>query len=189
MKKNIKTGMKLADVMLHERSQTQRAHAAQSLSYEVQSQTQLVRAETRLLCADTAVLAPNQPFKPFFVHVCVCPQSLSRVPLWLPWTATHQASLFMGCSRQEHWSEVPFPPTGDLSNPGVKPMCPVSLALTGGFSTTEPPGKPLLCTQLLLYTWIHQMESYYTSCFISFCIQFNGDIFPNQMNFYARNDF
>lgn len=23
-------------------------------------------------------------------------------------------------------------------------MCPVSLALTGGFSTTEPPGKPLL---------------------------------------------
>lgn len=81
MKKNIKTGMKLADVMLHERSQMQRAHAAQSLSYEVQSQTQLVRAETRLLCADTAVLAPNQPFKPFFVHVCVCAQSLSRVPL------------------------------------------------------------------------------------------------------------
>ena len=30
------------------------------------------------------------------------------------------------------------------------------------------------------------MDSYYTSYFISFCIQYNGDIFPNQMNFYAK---
>lgn len=79
MKKNIKTGMKLADIMLRERNQTQRAHAAQFLFYEVQSQTRLVCAETRLLCADTAFLAPDQPFKPFFVHVCVRAQSLSRV--------------------------------------------------------------------------------------------------------------
>ena len=39
-------------------------------------------------------------------------------------------------SRQEHWSELPFPPAGDLST------SPVSPALKGAFFTTEPPGKP-----------------------------------------------
>ena len=37
MKKNIKTGMKLTDIMLHERNQTQRAHAVSFLFYEVQN--------------------------------------------------------------------------------------------------------------------------------------------------------
>ena len=37
---------------------------------------------------------------------------------------------------------VLFPPPGDLPNPGVKPLSPESPALTGGFFTTEPPGKP-----------------------------------------------
>ena len=34
---------------------------------------------------------------------------------------------------------VPFPPPGDLPDPGIKPPSP---ALAGGFFTTEPPGKP-----------------------------------------------
>ena len=34
----------------------------------------------------------------------------SRVRLCAtPWTAAHQASLSLGFSRQEHWSELPFP--------------------------------------------------------------------------------
>ena len=45
----------------------------------------------------------------------------------------------MGFSRQEHWSWLPFPPAGDLPDPGIKPKCP---ALAGGFFTAEPPGKP-----------------------------------------------
>ena len=47
--------------------------------------------------------------------------------------------LSMEFSRQEYWSGLPFPPSGDLPNPGIKPLSP---ALTGGFFTTEPPGKP-----------------------------------------------
>ena len=54
----------------------------------------------------------------------------------------HQAPLFMEFSKQEHWSGLPFPTRGDLSNPGVKAASPESLALAGGFSTTVPPGKP-----------------------------------------------
>ena len=37
------------------------------------------------------------------------------------------------------WSGLPFPPPGDLPNPGIEPVFP---ALAGGFFTTEPPGKP-----------------------------------------------
>ena len=71
-------------------------------------------------------------------------QSLSRVLLCVtPWTAAHQAPLSMGFSRQEYWSGVPFPPAGDLPNPGIEPASPVSPALAGGFFTTEPPGKPV----------------------------------------------
>ena len=37
----------------------------------------------------------------------------------------------MGFSRQEHWSRWPFPPPGNLSNPGIKHMSPASPALQG----------------------------------------------------------
>ena len=39
-----------------------------------------------------------------------------------------QAPLSMGFLRQEHWSGLPFPPPGDLPNPGIKPTSPVSPA-------------------------------------------------------------
>ena len=52
-------------------------------------------------------------------------------------------SLAMGLCQQEHWSGLPFPPAGDLSNPGIKPASPEALALAGGFFIAEkPPGKP-----------------------------------------------
>ena len=46
----------------------------------------------------------------------------------------------MECSRQEYWSGLPFPPPGDLPDPGIKPASP---ALAGRFFTTELPGKPM----------------------------------------------
>ena len=56
------------------------------------------------------------------------------------WTVTHQAPLSMRFPRQEYWCELPFPSPGNLPDPGIEPVSP---ALTGGFFTTEPPGKPL----------------------------------------------
>ena len=55
-----------------------------------------------------------------------------------PWTVACQAPLSMEFSRQEYWSGLPFPPPGDLPDPGVEPTSP---ALAGGFFTAEPPGK------------------------------------------------
>ena len=42
----------------------------------------------------------------------------------------------MGLFSQEYWSELTFPPPGDLPDPGIEPASP---ALAGGFFTTEPP--------------------------------------------------
>ena len=39
-----------------------------------------------------------------------------------PCTVAHQAPLSMEFSRQEYWSELPFPSPGDLPNPGIKPI-------------------------------------------------------------------
>ena len=55
------------------------------------------------------------------------------------WTVPHQAPLSMEISRQEHWSGMPFPSPGDLTNPGIKPMSLVSAALAGEFFTTVTP--------------------------------------------------
>ena len=45
--------------------------------------------------------------------------------------------------RQEYWSGLPFPPPGDLPDPGIKPVAPASAALAGWFFTTEQRGEPL----------------------------------------------
>ena len=67
-------------------------------------------------------------------------KSLSHVQLFvIPWTVAYQASLSMGCSRQEYWSGVPFPSPGDLHDPGIEPGSP---ALQGDALPSEPPGKP-----------------------------------------------
>ena len=36
------------------------------------------------------------------------------------WTAPHQAPLSMVFPRQEYWNGLPFPPPGDLPDPGVE---------------------------------------------------------------------
>ena len=45
-----------------------------------------------------------------------------------PWTVAHWAPLFIECSRQEYWSGLPFPTLGDLPDPGIKFLSPVSPA-------------------------------------------------------------
>ena len=43
-----------------------------------------------------------------------------------PYTIACQTPLPMGFPRQEYWSGVSFPPSGDLPDPGIKPMSPAS---------------------------------------------------------------
>ena len=62
-----------------------------------------------------------------FNKSCVCVQLLSHVWLFVTlWTIAHQASLSRGFSQQDYWSGLPFPPPGDLPNPGFQPVSPAS---------------------------------------------------------------
>ena len=54
-------------------------------------------------------------------------------------TAARQAPLSMGLSRQEYWSGLPCPSSGDLPNRGIEPRSPTSQADS---LPSEPPGKP-----------------------------------------------
>ena len=47
--------------------------------------------------------------------------------------------LSMGLPKQEYWSGLPYPPPGDLPDPGIEPA---SLAIASEVFTTKPPGKP-----------------------------------------------
>ena len=55
-----------------------------------------------------------------------------------PWTVARQTPLFMGFSRQEYWSGLPFPSPLDLPNPGTEPRSP---ALQADALSSEPPGN------------------------------------------------
>ena len=68
-------------------------------------------------------------------------KSLSHVQLFAtPWTVACQAPLFMGFSRQEYWSGLPLPPSGDLPDPGTEPG---SAALQVDSLPSGQPGKPV----------------------------------------------
>ena len=46
-----------------------------------------------------------------------------------PWTVARQAPLSVGFPRQEYWSGLPFPPPGDLPDPGIEPVPPALQAI------------------------------------------------------------
>ena len=50
---------------------------------------------------------------------------------------SREAPLSMGFSRQEHWSGLPFPPSGDMIDPGIKRRSPT---LQADYLLPEPEG-------------------------------------------------
>ena len=66
-------------------------------------------------------------------------KSLSHVRLFAmtPWTRAYQAPASMGFSRQEYWSELPFPSPGDIPDPGIEPQSPMFQADTILWATRE----------------------------------------------------
>ena len=60
-----------------------------------------------------------------YAYICTVLRCFSRVRLFAtPWTVARQALLSMGFSRQEYWSGLPWPPPGDLLDPGIEPESP-----------------------------------------------------------------
>ena len=92
----------------------------------------------------------NQEYQTKSLHVCM----VSFVQLFAtPWTV---GSSVYGISQAEYCSGLPFPPPGDLPNPGIEPTSP---ALAGAFFTTEPPGKPHKESNQILRTFKRNIPS------------------------------
>ena len=85
---------------------------------------------------------PRSWYRPrHFRSMCML-SHFSRVQLFETlWTVARQTPLSMGFSRQEYWSGLPCPPPRDLPNSGIEPACLTSLALVGGFFTTNATWK------------------------------------------------
>ena len=54
------------------------------------------------------------------------------------WTEAHQAPLVIGLSRQEYWSELPFPSPREIPYPRIEPVSPLQVDSLA----TEPSEKP-----------------------------------------------
>ena len=108
-------------------------------------------------------------------------KSFSCVRLFAtPWTVAHQAPPSMGYSRQEYWSGLPFPSSGDLPDPGIEPRSP---ALQADALTYEPSGKPdgyTVSLYFLMTNSLHSKELFlpfnllitFIRLFYSFCFYF-----------------
>ena len=77
----------------------------------------------------------------FIYYDNICRSVMKSDSFATPWTVVRQAPLSMGFLRQEYWNRLPFP------SQGITPTFP---ALTGGFFTTEPPGKPMILFRTIL---------------------------------------
>ena len=83
-----------------------------------------------------------------FVSVSVCAQSC--LTLCDPMDYRSPGSTVLGIFQSQilEWVAISSSP-GDLPDPGIEPTSP---ALTGRFFTTVPPGKPLVCRRVTIYS-------------------------------------
>ena len=77
------------------------------------------------------------------LHACVL-SHVSHVQLCTTlWTAACQPPLSKGFSKQEYWSGLPCPPSGNRPNPGIEPVSLMSPALAAGSLPLAPRENPL----------------------------------------------
>ena len=57
------------------------------------------------------------------------------------WTVAHKVPWSLGLFRQEYWSMLPFPTSGDFPDLEIEPASLESPALQGKSIYTTPPGK------------------------------------------------
>ena len=74
------------------------------------------------------------------LHACSVAQSCPT--LCNPMDCSPQGSSIHGMSQQEYWTRLPFPPSGDLPNPGIE-LASLDVSCIGKqILYIEPPRKP-----------------------------------------------
>ena len=89
--------------------------------------------EPRLKSSSLYHVQSQSIHKTFSFNVNMNVKSLSRVRLFATqWTVAYQDPLSMGFSKQEYWSELPFPSPGGLPDPGIGPRDRTQVSCIGG---------------------------------------------------------
>ena len=82
-------------------------------------------------------------YKPVYLGTQLCPT------LCDPMDCSPTGSSSLEFSMQEYRSGLPFPPPGDLPDPGIQHISPVCPALQADSLPTEPSGKVLTKSSLM----------------------------------------
>ena len=90
--------------------------------------------------SDLQIAAESLKASPTWYCFC-CLVTKSCSTLATLWTVACQGPLSMKFSRQEYWSGLPFPTSGDLPDPRIKPTSLASPALAGTFFITHHLGS------------------------------------------------
>ena len=75
--------------------------------------------------------------------MCLVPQLC--LTLATAYTVACQVPLSMELFRQENWGGLPFPPPGNLCDPGIEPKSPVSPELQADSLPLSHLGSPSIC--------------------------------------------
>ena len=93
---------------------------------EIETSSKFLPGFEKQLCKTSTASVPTRRLKgPAILQFsCACMLSRSsRVRLFVtPRTVAHQAPLSMGFSRQDYWRGLPFPPPGNIPDPGFEPI-------------------------------------------------------------------
>ncbi|CAI9179808.1 unnamed protein product [Rangifer tarandus platyrhynchus] len=84
----------------------------------------------------------------------------------------------MEFSRQEYWSELPFPPPGDLADPGLNPRLLHLLHWQVGSLPLSHLGNPLFLHPALILLIAHTLPNIIYLFILSICICFFIDPTP-----------
>ena len=111
-------------------------------------------------------------------QLCVYTRRLSHAQscpiLCDSWTVAHQAPMSMGFPRHEYWSRLPFPSSGNLSDPGIEPRSPIScigrrsLSPLSHLGSPSPPFGPPPTHPHILPVWViteHHVYFFYNDFF------------------------
>ena len=95
------------------------------------------------------------PINYFSKSCCAVLSHFNHVQLFATlWTIALQAPLSKKFSKQEHWSRLPYPPPGDLPDPGIEPVPLMSPAMAGRFFTTRATWDGMLIIiEYISYLW------------------------------------
>ena len=111
------------------------------------------------------------------LFLCMLSHSVMSTPLQ-PHGLYHLTLLSMEFSRRDYWNGLPFPPTGDLPDPGMKPASP---KWAGGFFCPWTTWETFLCFQFN-ENFCHEWVLDFVNCLststdiIMFCFFFRGFI-------------